>query len=75
MGVSAPVVLRLPPGHVHNYGFLLAHFTRLVGCEKQRLFSSWRPPGNSGRSSAIPARPSATVLAEGLGLDTARFLS
>jgi hypothetical protein len=53
MGVSVLVVLRLPPGHVHNYGFLLAHLRRLVGCEKQRLFSSCPPPGNSGRSPAI----------------------
>jgi hypothetical protein len=56
MGVSAPVVLRLPPGHVHNYGFLLAHLRRLVGCEKQRLFSSCPiPPGTVDLTQ--PSRP------------------
>ena len=30
-GVSVPVVLRLPPGHVHNYDFLLAHLERACG--------------------------------------------
>jgi hypothetical protein len=52
MGVSAPVVSRLPPDHVHSYGFLLAHLTRLVGCEKQRLCPP--PPGNCGANPDTP---------------------
>jgi hypothetical protein len=43
MGVSVPVVLRLPPGHVYNYGLLLAHLRGPVGCEKQRLLSPCPP--------------------------------
>jgi hypothetical protein len=52
------VVLRLPPGRVHDYGFLLVHLTGPVGCEKQRLCSSSPSRGQGGASSAIPARPS-----------------
>jgi hypothetical protein len=42
VGVSAPVVLRLPPGHSQNYGFLLAHLTKgLWIVAKPLLCSSW----------------------------------
>jgi hypothetical protein len=66
------VVLRLPPGHVRSYGFLLTHSTGLVNCGKAAAFFSPGPPGDSARSSAIPARPSGA--APGGGLSTADFL-
>jgi hypothetical protein len=70
MGVSAPVELRLPPGHVHNLGFLLAHLTRLW-VVKSNGFAPPGPPGNSGGANlAIPARPSGAAPE---GLYTARF--
>jgi hypothetical protein len=74
MGVSAPAGgLAIPtwPGHVHNYGFLLAHLTGLVGCGKATAFLLLPPPGNRGRSSAIPVRPSGAAPE---GLNTALFL-
>jgi hypothetical protein len=55
---SAPVVLRLPPGHVRSYGVLLPH-SRGLGCEpwQSNGFSPPGLPGNRRRSaSAIPAR-------------------
>jgi hypothetical protein len=58
VGVSVPVVLRLPPGHVHScYGLLLAHPTGLVNRGKATAFLLLAFPGGaaSGRSSAIPA--------------------
>jgi hypothetical protein len=71
VGVLAPVVLRLPPGHVHSYDFLLAHLTGLVGRGKATAFLLLPLPGTvDGRSSAILARPSGAAPE---GLDTARF--
>jgi hypothetical protein len=74
MGVlSVPVVLRLPPGHVHNYGFLLAHLRRPVGCEKQRLCCSLSPlalPVTVELTQTPRAWPSGTAPG---GLGTLRF--
>jgi hypothetical protein len=73
MGVSTPVVLRLPPDHVHNYGSLLAHLRRPVGCEKQRLFSSC-PPLAAGATVDLTQPPRACPSVPGAeGLGTARF--
>jgi hypothetical protein len=55
-----PVVLRLPLGHSHSYGFLLTHSTANRACElwQSRCFAPPAPSGNRRRSSAIPpSRP------------------
>jgi hypothetical protein len=54
-------VLRLPPGHSHSCGLLLAHVTGLVDFGKAvACFAPPGPPGNMRRrSSAIPARQKA----------------
>jgi hypothetical protein len=63
--VSAPVILRLPPGHVHSYGFLLAHLTGPVTCGKAVAFLLLALPGTGGVAKPSRLAPE--------GLSTARF--
>jgi hypothetical protein len=51
--------------------FLLAHLTGHVNCGEATALLLLHPPGNRGRSSSIPARPSGAAPD---GLDTAGFL-
>jgi hypothetical protein len=73
-GDGSKQLRQLVPGTAH---FLLGRtfrrlYAAIVGKTKKGAWcSSSCPPGTSGRSSAIPERPSAPGGAEGLG--TARF--
>jgi hypothetical protein len=70
-----PVVLRLSPGHVRSYGFLLAHSTRLVNRSKATAFLLLPPApmtsqpqkgaGACGPNSTSPVGPSWLHLAVG----------
>jgi hypothetical protein len=68
VGVSAPVAMRLPPGHSHKSLWVSPYaFDKACELWQGRCFAPPGPPGNRRRSSAIPPRPSGTV-PQGLGI-------